>query len=325
MKTASAPSSTDAPTDTAGTYSTAQSKTPIKILSIAGILVFVAFEYYFFRVSYHPVGYVGSAVPLLFGVWRILTEKDPYQKKRIIFIVSTYLLFWMVFPVLLKIKVPVYFVNKMDPFPQLHTVGSLTFFLFFFVVLLVGKRADCGWCCPCVTARETIGYAFRDKTPRNKLWWRLRHLKLLTVGFMLYYLVLMIIDPPGSYNRAGKYYYTFSVYGYYASFLLIPFTGNRNFCRILCPFAGLWGMLSVAGFYRIRAERTACTGCRRCEQVCDMGIPIAELVKKKGEIRTIECMGCGRCVTVCPNNVLSIYSAWSFIKKTVSGNAHGTH
>lgn len=294
----------------------------VKWLSIAGIIVFVFFEYYFFRVSYHPIGYVGSAVPLLFGFWRIATEKDSYQKKRIIFIVSTYVLFWMVCPVLLKIRVPVYFVGKLDPFPQLHTVGSLTFFLFPFLVLLVGKRADCGWCCPCVTARETIGFAFRDKTPRNKIWWNLRHLKLLSVGFMLYYLALMIIDPPTSYNRAGRYYYGFSVYGYYASFLLIPFTGNRNFCRILCPFAGLWGILSVAGFFRIRAEREKCTGCRRCEQVCDMGIPIAQLVREKGQIRTIECMGCGRCVTACPQNVLSIHSFWGFLKNRLTRAAH---
>ena len=286
----------------------------MKVLSIVGILVFVAFEYYFLRVVYHPVGYVGSAVPLLFGAWRIWTEKDPYQKKRIIFIVTTYMLFWGVFPFLLKVKVPVYFVNKLDPFPQLHTVGSLTFFLFFFVVLLIGKRADCGWCCPCVTARETIGFAFRDKTSRNKIWWNLRHVKWLTLGFLFYYLVLMIVDPPGSYHRAGKYFYDFSVYGFYLSFLLIPLWGNRNFCRILCPFAGLWGVLSVAGLYRIKARTEDCTGCKQCEQVCDMGIPIAALVKEKGQVRTIECMGCGRCVTACPGEVLSISSAWTLAK-----------
>ena len=84
----------------------------------------------------------------------------------------------------------------------------------------------------------------------------------------------MIIDAATAYNRAGKFYYDYVTYRYYASFLLIPLTGNRNFCRILCPFAALWGVLSISGFYRIKAEREACIPCRKCEKVCDMGIPI---------------------------------------------------
>ncbi len=284
-------------------------------ISAAGLVGFAVLEFYFFRVHYHPIGYLGSAIPLLFGLWRIATEKDRYQKIRIIVIVGTYLLLWFMIPFLFKLKVPVFFVGKQDLFPQIHTVGSLTFFVYAGIVLLFGKRVDCGWCCPCVTARETVGYAFRDKTPKNTLWWRLRHLKWITMSFLLFYLAIMIIAPDKSYNLAGKYFYTFEIYGYYASFLLIPFTGNRNFCRILCPFAGLWGALSVIGFYRIKAHAEKCTACRLCEDVCDMGIPIAQLVKDKGSIRTIECMGCGRCVTACPNNVLYFHSFWTYVNK----------
>ncbi|MEI6128138.1 MAG: 4Fe-4S dicluster domain-containing protein, partial [Pseudomonadota bacterium] len=103
-------------------------------------------------------------------------------------------------------------------------------------------------------------------------------------------------------------------YPYYASFLLIPLTGNRNFCRILCPFAGLWGLLSYLGFYRIKANRDACNGCKKCEKVCDMGIPIARLIKEKGQIRSVECIGCGRCVNVCPKKALSVFDVRHFIK-----------
>jgi polyferredoxin len=124
----------------------------------------------------------------------------------------------------------------------------------------------------------------------------------------------MIIDASTAYNRAGKYFYNFVTYTYYGSFLLIPLTGNRNFCRILCPFAALWGVLSVSGFYRINAKKDDCIECKKCEEVCDMGIPISRLVKEKGQIRSVECMGCGRCVTICPKNVLSFYSAAGFIK-----------
>ena len=139
-------------------------------------------------------------------------------------------------------------------------------------------------------------------------------MKWLSLSLLVVYLALMIIDASTAYNRAGKFYYDFITYGYYASFLLIPLTGNRNFCRILCPFAALWGVLSVAGLYRIKAKKEECIECGKCDQVCDMGIPVARLVREKGEIRTIECMGCGRCVAVCPQNVLSFYSAAGLFK-----------
>jgi ferredoxin len=46
-----------------------------------------------------------------------------------------------------------------------------------------------------------------------------------------------------------------------------------------------------------------------------MGIPIAKMVKEKGQIRTIECMGCGRCVNTCPQNALSFYSVVGLVKE----------
>jgi polyferredoxin len=284
-----------------------------KVLALFSLIAFAVLELFFFKINYSPAGYAGAALLIFFGLWRIDTEKDSYQKVRIIVILSTFVLFWLIIPLAFKVRVPI-LGGEWGSFPAIHTIGSLTFFSYMGIVLLFGKRVDCGWCCPCVTARETIGYPFRDKTPKNGLWWKLRHLKWLTLSLLVVYLGLMIIDAGTAYNRAGKYYYDVVTYGYYASFLFIPLTGNRNFCRVLCPFAALWGVLSVAGLYRIKAKKEACIACGKCEDVCDMGIPIMRLVRERGEIRTIECMGCGRCVKVCPKQVLSLYSAAGFFK-----------
>jgi polyferredoxin len=286
----------------------------VKILAMVSLAAFAVLELYFFKINYNPAGYIGAGLLIFFGLWRIDNEKDHYQKVRIIIILSTFVLFWLIIPLAFKIQVPI-LGGEWGSFPAIHTVGSLTFFIYMGIVLLFGKRVDCGWCCPCVTARETIGYPFRDKTPRNWLWWKLRHLKWLTLGFLVVYLALMIIDASTAYNRAGKLYYDVVTYGYYASFLLIPLTGNRNFCRILCPFAALWGVLSVAGLYRIRANKEDCIACGKCDLACDMGIPVAQMVREKGEVRTIECMGCGRCVAVCPKQALSFYSAAGLFKR----------
>ncbi|MEI6125505.1 MAG: 4Fe-4S dicluster domain-containing protein [Pseudomonadota bacterium] len=288
--------------------------TTVKLVSLISLWLFAFLELYFFKIDYSPAGYSATLLLIFFGLWRIEHEKDFFQKVRISTILSLFCLFWLIIPLGFKVKVPL-LGGEWGSFPGLHTVGSLVFFLYIGVVFLFGKRVDCGWCCPCVTARETIGFAFRDTTPRSDIWWRLRHLKWISFSLLIAYLVFMIVDAGTAYDRIGKTYYDFITYPYYASFFIIPLTGNRNFCRVLCPFAALWGTLSIAGFYKITAKKDACTGCRLCEQVCDMGIPIADMVRKKGEVRTIECMGCGRCLTACPQQVLSFQSFWTVLKK----------
>jgi len=289
----------------------------VKIIAGLSLVLFAGIELYFFKLHYSVAGYAGYALLLIFGIWRILYEKNAYQKFRISFILVSFFLLWGVIPLAFDVKIPI-IGGTWGNFPAIHTIGSLVFFAYFGVVLLFGKRVDCGWCCPCVTARETIAYPFRNKTPRTKLWWRLRHLKWVSLAILLAFLTFTIIDATTAYDRIGKFYYDYVTYPYYASFLLIPLTGNRNFCRILCPFAGLWGLLSYLGFYRIKADRDACTGCRQCEKVCDMGIPIARLIKEKGQIRTVECIGCGRCVNVCPAKALEMHDVRNFLQKVIS-------
>jgi len=288
----------------------------VKIVAGVCLVAYAGLEFFFTKIGSHPIGPAASCILIVFGIWRIDSEKDRFQRMRLIAIISTYAFFWMIVPLGFKLQVPG-IAGQWYDFPAIHAVGSLMFFLYFILILLFGKRIDCGWCCPCVTARETIGYPFRDKTPRSELWWQLRWLKFVLLGLLLFYLGCMINDVNTSYDRAGKLYYDIITYGYYASFLLIPFTGNRNFCRLLCPYAALWGTLSFAGLFRIKAKQDDCTGCKKCESVCDMGIPIARLVREKGEVRTIECMGCNRCVGVCPTNVLSSHSLLETVMKKI--------
>jgi glutamate synthase (NADPH/NADH) small chain len=36
---------------------------------------------------------------------------------------------------------------------------------------------------------------------------------------------------------------------YFGSFFLVPLTGNRFYCRYLCPYGATFGLLNHAGFY----------------------------------------------------------------------------
>ena len=279
--------------------------------------------------------YLEAALLVGFGAWRLFTERDRYQRRRITFLVVGVSLCWYVLP-LTGILVPRIgagsleggaAITTVDPFedpgapvtakeeaaaettydfPSIHVFGSLTFFLFLIPILLFGKGADCGWFCPCVGLRETVGHAFRNRTPRGPFWWRLRHLKWPAMLAGLALIPLPHLAGAEVSDRVEGHFYSVLFYGYYVSFLLMPLLGNRSFCRFVCPFAALWGLVGRTGFYRMEANQQGCTGCGSCEAVCDMGIPIVDLLERKGSIRTAECMGCGRCVEACPREALEL-------------------
>lgn len=50
-----------------------------------------------------------------------------------------------------------------------------------------------------------------------------------------------------------------------------------------------------------------CIDCGRCEQACDMGLPVWRQGKASGRVTGLEnCMGRARCVVSCPTDALEI-------------------
>lgn len=71
----------------------------------------------------------------------------------------------------------------------------------------------------------------------------------------------------------------------------------RNFwCRYLCPYGALLGLVAWPGPTAIRRDAAACVDCGKCAKHCPSGIA----VQKKDVVRSPECIGCGECVGVCP-------------------------
>ena len=245
-------------------------------------------------------------VIVAFGVWRTLSERNPHTRRRLAFLtVAVGILYW-VFPAYLRIPEPYVGTLPGQPFlPQLHTPGTLTFFATLLLVFLFGRRLICGWNCPCVGIRETVGFAFRTDTPRSDRAWRWRHLKWFF--FVLYMIVFALIVIPGSPYVSPIYrgFLALLVVPYFATLLLSPLIGNRSWCRFGCPYAATFSLLNKVGFFGVAMDRDRCIDCRRCEQVCDMVIPIWKQGKATGRITAIEeCMGCGRCIVSCPTDAL---------------------
>lgn len=269
--------------------------------------------------------YTEYAIILGFGMWRIHAEQNRYTRLRLMVLVAMVTVFWWLIPWLMPFFEPYAGYLWAQPvFPALHVPGTITFFLVLATVFLFGRRVICGWNCPCVGIRETVGFAFRDRTVRGKWAWRLRHTKWF---FFVFYVGVMVVTqyPPSSWTVSfvGLFYLVVAL-TYFGTFFVAPIVGNRFYCRYLCPYGATFGLLNHAGFYGIRMDRDKCNDCRRCEQVCDMGIPVWEQGKQHGRITGIEdCMGCGRCVVSCPTDALEIRDVRNLFKKALVQN--GSH
>ena len=245
-------------------------------------------------------------VILVFGIWRTIAEQNPYTRKRLGYLTASVAIFWWIIPDYLRIAEPYIGALPGQPvFPNLHAPGTLSFFAILLLVLLFGRRVICGWNCPCVGIRETVGFAFREKTLRGDTAWRRRYTKWFF--FALYMIAFVLIVASGSAYVSPFYggFLALVAVTYFGSFFVAPLTGNRFYCRYLCPYGATFGLLNHIGFYGIRMEREKCIDCRRCEQVCDMGIPVWRQGKEHGRVTGLEdCMGCGRCVVSCPTDAL---------------------
>ena len=274
-------------------------------ISAIEIISFLAFVYvilgYLNETYLHLVdsfwlsNYSDRIAIVAFGNFIVARQKNSYTRMRLAVLTFLIATLWILIP---------YFTGS--TFFNHHVIGSIWFFAYLIIVFCFGRRADCSWNCPCVGLRDTAGDAFRGKTLKGDWYWKLRHLKWPFLVSLLVYLFLFLAFPRSLVTK--KYIFLFWAITnglYFASFLVIPWTGSRNFCRI-CPWGALYGLIGKLGFFKIVADREKCVPCRICEASCDMGIPIKLLVQEHGEINVPDCVGCGRCVTECPRGALRI-------------------
>ncbi len=196
--------------------------------------------------------------------------------------------------------------------PQVHP-AALFLLLTFLAMAFLFRKAFCSWLCPIGTISEYLWRAGKKMFKRNFFLPRwldlsLRGLKYFLLGFFLWAISTM--------SAVGIRDFMVSPYGLIADVKMLNFfrhigqTGLlvlgifivasvfvQNFwCRFLCPYGALLGLLSWLSPTRIRRNAETCIDCAKCAKACPSGLPVDKLV----QIRSVECTGCLECVAVCP-------------------------
>jgi polyferredoxin len=196
--------------------------------------------------------------------------------------------------------------------PRVHPAGMFLLLAFLAISLLL-RKAFCGWLCPVGTVSEALWKLGRRLFKRNLRLPRwadlaLRMLKYALLALFLYAVASMPVDAiqaflTGPYGtiadvRMLNFFRTLGLAGA-ATLLLLGLASLflQNFwCRYLCPYGALMGLVSLASPTRIRREKSACIDCARCAKACPSLLPVDKLVT----VRSAECMACLECVTACP-------------------------
>lgn len=196
--------------------------------------------------------------------------------------------------------------------PRLHPAA---FFLFtaFALISLLFRKAFCGWICPVGTVSEYLWKIGRGLFGRNFSIPRwidlpLRSLKYLLLSFFVYAVAMMsvaaiadfVASPYGlvvDVRMLNFFRFIGATTAYVVIGLVLASMLVQNFwCRYLCPYGALMGLISILSPARITRNESTCIDCAKCAKACPSELPVDRLV----QIRSAECMSCLECVAVCP-------------------------
>lgn len=203
------------------------------------------------------------------------------------------------------------FTGNIEPFHP----AALVMFVAIAGVSLVMKKGFCGWICPLGTVSQVFWMAGEKIFGRNFRMQEYADIALRSVKYMVMALFLVLIGvamrPEMMVLFFVSDYYrivdvkTMEFFTMMSATVLWVLLGigvlsllYKNFwCRYLCPYGALLGLLSRMSPVKISRNSEACSHCGACSANCPSLINIEE----KDVVGSAECFACLTCVSHCPS------------------------
>lgn len=203
------------------------------------------------------------------------------------------------------------FTGVIEPFHP----AALFMFVSIVTVSLLLKKGFCGWICPIGTLSQYLWMIGKKVSGKNFRMEKYTDISIRSVKYILMALFLLLIGVAMMPNMMVLFfisdYYkivdvktmqfftrmsgtTFCV----LSGIVVLSALYKNFwCRYVCPYGALLGLLSKISPVKIARTEERCTHCRACSTNCPGLID----VEKNSVISSAECFGCMTCVSHCPS------------------------
>jgi polyferredoxin len=177
-------------------------------------------------------------------------------------------------------------------------------------------RLVCGWFCPFGLIQEGL-----NKIPSPKLriphW--MRYGKYLTLAGLVLLLPLLTgvhwfsrlcpagalegtlpleaVQPKGGLPPAGWFFWLkIGILVFFVAWMVVS---SRPFCRTACPLGACFALCTRFSAFRMHVDKSKCTECDACRDVCPVEINIYE------DANSPECLRCLDCKKACPASAIT--------------------
>ena len=202
--------------------------------------------------------------------------------------------------------------------------AALVLFLTFLLMALLARKSFCSWLCPVGTLEEVLWKSGRKLFGRNfRIWfWLDMVFRACKYALLLFFAKLILLDMPvmalqgflkAPYWAIADVKMLHFFTGMSTTSLLVIGALSilsvlyQNFwCRYLCPYGALLGLLSFFSLLRILRNQQTCIDCGACSKACPAQID----VQNKKLVCSAECTGCLTCVDSCPRPDTLAIGVW---------------